>query len=217
MGTGRGSPVSLTQRMKNYYIAGWKTVEDWKLFRERLENESSEALWSEAIKDYFMKRLELRFLHPIKILQENGTFAGEGFSIMVILCSLIEFLESTYQGKIYKYSRTNQFKKYEYSSSRAMFIGFLLSRQPFRGYFDQNLAEKFYSNIRCGLLHEASTKDGWRIEARSRAGVFIDRIQKIVYRDNFEEALRQYVSNYCIELKSNKERQKAFIRKFNSL
>ncbi len=100
----------------NYYIAGWKTVEDWKSFRELLENESSAELWTEAINEYFMKRLELRFLHPIKILKENGTFVGEGFSIMVILCSLIEFLESTYQGNIYKYARNNKLKKHDFFS-----------------------------------------------------------------------------------------------------
>lgn len=202
---------------KNYYIAGWKTVEDWKSFREILETEGSEKLWIQAVNEYFMKRLELRFLHPIKILQENGTFTGEGFSIMVILCSLIEFLESIYQGNIYKCARTNKFKKHEYSSSRAMFISFLLNRQPFSKHFDQSLAGEFYANIRCGLLHEASTKGGWRIEAKSRNGTFIDKTKKIVYRDNFEEAIQQYISEYCVELKSNKERQKAFIRKFNSL
>jgi hypothetical protein len=210
-------PIGFTQMTKNYYIAGWKTVEDWKSFRENLENESSETLWSEAINEYFMKRLELRFLHPIKVLQENGTFVGEGFSIMVILCSLIEFLESTYQGKIYNYTRNNKLKKHEYSSSKAMFISFLLNRQPFSKYFDRDLVEEFYSNIRCGLLHEASTKGGWRIEAKSRNGTFVDKNKKIVYRDNFEEAIRRYISDYRVELKSNKECQKAFIRKFNSL
>jgi hypothetical protein len=175
-------------------------------------------LWEEAFREYFMQRLELRYLHPIKILQENGTFVGEGFSIMVILCSLVEFLESTYQGKVYKYVRNkNELNKYEYSSSKEMFLSFLLNRKPFSEYFDNNLAGEFYVNIRCGLLHEASTKGGWRIEAKSPNGTFIDKTNKIVYRDNFEEAIQQYISNFFIELESTKERQKAFITKFSSL
>lgn len=202
----------------NYYIAGWKTAEDWKVFCKRFKNQNKKKLWKEAFKEYFMERLELRYLHPIKILQKNGTFVGEGFSIMVILCSLIEFLESTYQGKIYIYARNkNRLNNYEYSSSKEMFISFLLNRKPFSEHFDKSIAGEFYVNIRCGLLHEASTKGGWRIEAKSPQGTFINKFNKIVYRDNFEEAIRKYIANFGVELESSKERQKAFVTKFNSL
>lgn len=201
-----------------YYIAGRKTPKDWVAFRERLEIEGTEDLWIEAFDEYFMKRLELRYLHPIKVLKANCRFVGEGFSIMAILCSLIEFLESTYQGMLYKFSRKGQrLGKYEYSSSRDMFKNFLIIRKPFSDIFNKNIAQEFYENIRCGLLHEASTKGGWRIRARNDKGMLIDYAQKVVYRDNFETAIRQFIANYGKELQVSKDRQEAFIRKFNSL
>jgi len=201
-----------------YYIAGNKTPADWIAFRERLINERTKDLWREAFEEYFIKRLELRYLHPIKILQDNGTFAGEGFSIMAILCSLIEFLESTYQGKIYKYIRKGQLLgANEYSSSKEMFISFLKNRKPFISTFDENLAKEFYENIRCGLLHEASTKGGWRIWATNNNGLLINKDSKIVYRNNFEIAIREYTEGYGRELQDSPERQEAFIIKFNDL
>jgi hypothetical protein len=68
------------------YIAGWKTPDDWRDFRVILIKESNQELWKQAFEEYFQERLNLRYFNPIKILQETGTFAGEGFSIMAILC-----------------------------------------------------------------------------------------------------------------------------------
>ena len=90
------------------YIAGWKTPSDWLAFKTQLLEKGGEELWQKAFQEYFQERLNLRYLHPVKVLQENGTFTGDGFSIMAILCTLIEFLESTVQGLKYKYSRSKK-------------------------------------------------------------------------------------------------------------
>jgi hypothetical protein len=76
---------------------------------------------------------------------------------------------------------------------------------------------EFYINIRCGLIHEAQTKNGWRIRAKNTKGKIIDKDQKLVYRDNFMETINSFIVIYSIELKSNKKFQEAFIRKFDSL
>lgn len=86
-------------------IAGWKTVDDWTGLRTQLLAAANDSLWTTAFKDFFLSRLSLRYLNPIKVLQENGTFQGEGFSIVAIQCALIEFLESTLQGRSYRYPR----------------------------------------------------------------------------------------------------------------
>ena len=204
--------------MDNHYIAGWSTPKDWAELSSRLEKESTEKLWECTYKDYFIKRLEYRYLDPIKLLKENGTYLGEGFSIMAILCSLIEFLESTYQGKIYRYLKNGEkLEEHEYFSSKNIFISFLVNRNPFSKTFDEKSAKDFYSNIRCGLLHEASTKGGWRIWAISENDSFINFEDKIIYRDNFNSAICKYITEYGEELKSNKKLQDAFIRKYNSL
>jgi len=64
------------------FIAGWKTPSDWYDFRNRLLKEPNQKFWQQAFDEYFKERLNLRYFNPIKVLQENGTFVGEGFSII---------------------------------------------------------------------------------------------------------------------------------------
>jgi len=203
---------------EKYCIAGSKTPEDWYLLKQRLIENSCEETWKEALNDYFLKRLNLRYLNTIKVLQKHDTFSGEGFSILAILCTLIEFLESTVEGLKYRYSNRNEkLGHFEYSNSKKLFEKFLCNRKPFRKEFNLALAEEFYKNIRCGLLHEAQTKNHWRVQAKNKEGKIIDKDQKIVYRDNFMEAINLFIKLYSVELKSNKKFQEAFIRKFDSL
>jgi len=202
----------------NYFIAGWNTPNDWINFKINLSVGGSPDEWDKAFNEYYKPRLELRYLNPVKVLQDNGTFQGEGFSIMAILCSLIEFLESTCQGKIYKYcTRGQQLGKNEYSSSKNMFIDFLINRNPFKTIFTEPLASEFYSSIRCGLLHEASTKNGWRIWAHSSDSKVIDEHNKIVFRDNFEKAIREFIEEYGHNLRDDQSLQNGFIIKFDNL
>jgi len=174
--------------------------------------------WEQAYSEYLIPRLNLRYLNQVKLLQEHGTFRGEGFSIMTILCSLIEFLESTYQGKIYRYlQRGQKLGQNEYSSSKSMFISFLENREPFCQEFTNGLSVEFYTCIRCGLMHEATTKNGWRIWAKSPNGKIINVVKKIVYRDNFEKAINEYIKIYGQELKDTEALHAAFVLKFDNL
>src|SRR6266480_348430 len=92
-------------RHAHEYIAGSRTPDDWRAARGRLVVGGDGSLWREVFEQFYRTRLELRYLKPIRILQENGTLRGEGFAIAAIQCSLIEFLESTIQGVNYKYFR----------------------------------------------------------------------------------------------------------------
>ena len=198
------------------YIAGRKKPSDWFKLRDRLLQEPNNQLWQEAFDDYFMARLDLRYFNPIKILQAEGTFAGEGFSIMAILCTLIEFLESTRRGLKYRFVRRKKdLAQFEYNISSEIFMDFLSKRKPFFESFNKDLAFEFYKNIRCGLLHEAHTKEGWTIWAKSPDGDIVDGNKKIVYRNNFKEAFNVYIDDYGKSLMVEKKLQESFIRKFN--
>lgn len=83
-------------------LATGKTCADWQEFRSQLVPGGDADQWQRAFDEFLMGRLELRYLKPIRILQEHGTLEGEGFSILAILCTLVEFLESTFQGKNYR-------------------------------------------------------------------------------------------------------------------
>lgn len=204
-------------------IAGKKTNEQWNEFQKQLVPGENENLWREAYEDYFFERLKLRYFDPIKQIAANPVLNGEGFSIMAILCTLVEFLESTRQGKDYKYWRPGKpaLDEYEYYESKKYFTNFLRDQSPFDEYFNDNdLRADFYEGVRCGLLHEARTKNGWKIRVagtRKSSDQIIDAEQKLVYWDNFKLAFDRYLDVYKGELISDAELQKAFHRKLNSL
>lgn len=208
----------MSNKNNKIYIAGWKSITDWKIFKKKLSDYKNIKEWEVAYSDYFLERIKKRYIEPIRVLQENGTFSGEGFSILTIHCSLIEFLETTYQGLKYRYlGRGQKLKEYEYNISSDIFQSFLCNRIPFNKYFNKRTAEYFYKYIRCGLFHEAQTKGGWRIYAKSHKAIIMDTQNKIIYRNNFQDALEKYLEYYKEALLENKERKKAFIRKFDSL
>jgi hypothetical protein len=203
---------------KHELIAGWKTQADWHVAKASLVIGGDPQAWRAVYRDFYRARLDLRYLNPIKILQDHGTFSGEGFSIAAIQCSLIEFLESPIQGIAYKSGRhAKKLGKYEYSSSAGLFQTFLTTREPFCQEFTAPLARDFYICIRCGLLHEARTKGGWRIHARDSNGRMIDSAQRVLFRDGFQVGLRRFVDAYGVELEQDTNWQSAFIRKFDDL
>jgi hypothetical protein len=200
------------------YIAGWNKPADWIRFRDTLAIAGDAEPWRNALAQYFRPRLDLRYLNPIRLLQEHGTFQGEGFSILAIQCMLIEFLEATVRGISYRFLRHGEtLGPYEYASSRDVFVSFLCTRHPFATHFDEAIARDFYVGIRCGLLHEARTKNGWRIWAKSADGAVISREERLVYRDDFQAGLDEFIRWYEGALPTEPTLQEAFIRKFNSL
>lgn len=203
-------------------IAGNKTVNDWNTQKKILADFDNKVAWDDAYADYFLTRLKDRYIDPIEAIKERGTCCGEGFSIMTIICSMIEFLESTYQGKNYRIVRKGESKlrrTEEYDKSSPIFISFLTERPPFNNEFDKKLAQDFYENVRCGLLHEARTKGKWIIGAMNTSKKLIENEKGnvVVYRDNFFEAIKGFVEQYKNELRDSIERKEAFIRKYDKL
>ena len=202
-------------------IAGDKTVSDWKDLRSTLKPGKNREAWITARTDFFLARLETRYFDPIKLLQQCSDKQGEGFSIVVLQCSLIEFLASTLEGSSYRHPSQNNVSNpgnHEYSSSKRLFVEFLCSTAPFKKHFSSNEeAEDFYKNVRCALFHEARTKGGWKIRSGHKHNLPIDMKHKIVFRDNLQLALYEFADKYCESLLDCCELQKAFIRKFDSL
>lgn len=201
-----------------FFVAGRNSDKDWREFRESLRGTADTDVWIAAFEEYFMQRLNLRYLNPISFLQANGDSSGEGFSIAAIQCTLIEFLEATRVGLTYRYLKKGEkHGPYEYSDSCKMFVDFLSMREPFARTFDRNSARDFYVGVRCGLLHEAQTRNGWRILARGPSGMVANVKERVMYRDNFQDGLKVYVEAYKDELLADKVLQDAFARKFDSL
>ena len=193
-----------------------KAPVDWYAMRERLRKNDA-GVWREAFSDYFETRINLRYLSPIKVLQGTGTLQGESFSIVSILCCLIEFLESTARDSNYRYLNLGEtLQAHEYLKSQNLIVEFLQIREPFSATFDATSAQDFYVGVRCGLLHEARTTNGWRILEEGPNGILADVANRILYRNNFQEALLEY-KVYGKTLEDDQQLQQGFIRKFDHL
>lgn len=194
-------------------IAPGKTKVDWTKFAKQLAPGGDAGIWAEAFDTFLVGRLRSRYLNPIALVQNNGEWEGEGFTIVSIQCALIEFLAATRAGKNYRYK--NAKPPYEYQNSRELFIDFLFQTAPFDKLFSKGDAENFYSNVRCALLHEARTKDGWIIWATG--AVPVDCQKKIIYRDSFQAVIESYINKYGMALMADVSLQEAFVRKFDDL
>lgn len=205
---------------KSIKIAGDYTIGDWLELKVSLEKDiDNEQLWGKAFQ-YFDKRIRSRYLQPIKAIENNSNIDGEGFSIVAILCSMIEALESFYQGKTYRRATKEHplDKTTEYFKSQPLFEMFLTKREPFKQYFSQNgLATEFYENVRCAILHEAATRNGWKVKIDTAELIEKQGKSLIINRALFVQAIEIYIESYKKELIQSNELKRAYIRKFESI
>ena len=193
------------------------TDKDWAALEKKLRADfGNEELWNSAL-DIFESRLNERYIRPAEEIQNSLPVKGEGFSITAILCSLIEALETFYSGKCYKYETPRNNNEYGNGKSKSLFVNFLTSKQPFSNIFNENLADDFFKNVRCALLHEAMTRNGWVIRIDNDVLVEQKGSNKILNRFYFLDSIKQYIKIYRSEVLANKERKNAFIRKMNCI
>lgn len=217
--------------MKTDRIAGSRTGQEWLDREQELSGSASEKTWEKAFDDFFMERIEHRYFVPIDRIKakegcacDDETPSGAGFSIVVILCSLIEFFQTTMEGRNYEpgVRRDDDKDRYVYRDgmSKEIFSSFLLEQSEFNSIFKNKVsAGDFYKHVRCSLLHEARTTGGWRVlrPSHPRNGPCIDLDAKSVYRDDLYEAIRKVIQQYKQKLLSDTELKQGFIRKFHHL
>ena len=94
------------------WLSSRKTIGHWKAIKPNLV-EAESAVWNEVLDDFYFDRLKTRYLDPIEAVKnlkksaEDEKPKGEGFAMVAIQCSLIEFLESCYQGINYDHNGAN--------------------------------------------------------------------------------------------------------------
>ena len=210
-------------------LFGSKKKKDWLTLRLKIHaNPLDLALWN-ATAALMKERIDTRYFVPIRALIKLKTNKGEGFSVVALLCSLIEFYQSCYEGKFYKYN--SQETKFMYGKSGEKFKAFLTTHEPFKNIFAKPIpnepgktyADDFYTNVRCGLLHEASTKNFWEIKTAGRIKVkafcdLTDNRHKVIYRDKLFIVLDSFWDRFLTDLPTADDKTKsAFCRKMDSL
>ncbi len=203
----------------NTRTSGEYNTEDWKELRRKIMDDfSSSEKWCDAFDKFFRNRIESRFLKPIEVIIKNidSPKSGEGFAVTAILCILIEYLQAYYEGCIY--TTSDHPNLYEYNSSNDLFRNFLIGHEPFKKEFKKTEADKFYNNVRCGLLHEAATKEDTKIRAE-KDGLLLEKGSDgfIIYRNTLLKSLIAYLDKYREELIERDYLKVNFFRKIDEL
>jgi hypothetical protein len=191
--------------------------EDWEIITKTLKDDPSPANWEAAYEICLGARLDSRYLKPIEAIRKMRKFEGEGFLILTIQCSIIEFLASLRLGLNFE-NRTKWGVNFKYGESGKLFKDFLRAQPPFSDHVRSEAdAVDFYLNIRCALVHEAQTKNGWTVKAGFKRYPVIDFEKQIINRDELGRAIEGYLKCYRTQLCEDNELQEAFFRKFENL
>ncbi len=215
-------------------IAGDLTIQDWDNLIDTLDISQNEN-WCIAF-NFFEQRITTRYLNPINQILSMDLNTGEGFAVVNLQCSLIETIESFHEGwifnnmKYYYRTITTNYLKYPLNSNNKMsgnhiFESFFKNREPFKSS-NPAIPDSFYSDVRCGLLHETQTKNNWVIKENKTIKDFYlednNTREKIIYRSNFQRAILEVKENYKkiivdgIDNTSQKKREN-FKAKFNRI
>lgn len=162
-------------------LASEYTVEDYQ------NDESNKNKGN--LSDFIKKRLRERYIDSL-------TCEAHGFTQVALSCLLIETLESFRKG-------------YEDSKGKcgAMFIEFFDTASSFSEM--EGLGSEFFTNVRCGLLHQAETKGGWKIR-KDVPGQF-DEKTKTINAELFLKRIGDEIDQYSEKLKKESWDSKLWI------
>src|SRR6266511_2012579 len=143
------------------------------------------------IAEFIYHRLNHRYIEPL--LHITPPKYRSGFLMMASACLMIETLQSFYTGKkeTPRGQGLNSFKDF-FQRETKFFPGFAAE------FADDK--DNFYTNIRCGILHQAETKRGYRI---LRVGPLLDAKARTVNAEEFLKALARCLDHYVSELRGS--------------
>ena len=188
---------------------------EWQELSQRLDG-SDEGAWAQGV-GVFERRMRERFLSSIDALFAADTKPDSspldsahreecipGFAIMALCCLVIETLQGFREAR----SGTNE---------RCIMF---LRRPAFGEAFNGQVAKRFASGIRNGILHDAETRK-WVIWREEPAGEIVAKEDNgyALNRSLFYAALKEEFESYLRELRdpANKELRQRFKKKMCDL
>lgn len=164
--------------------------------------QSSKSEWKKAI-NIFIDRMQGRYFDAINKLSNNGDkteMQKYGFSIMCIQCLLIDTLVKFRYGPTLLKRGT---LSYNYENQKH-FTKFL--KEVFFEDFNNEMALKFYRDIRCGIIHFGTTKRSSRLTCDSTYLITEIEDENISVDINIlEERLEEYFQQYIEEIKQENQ------------
>ena len=172
------------EHMGDLYISPNYSKDEYNNLKLTLN--SSKNDWDKAI-DMFSDRIYRRYIEQINVLLNNPKV--NGFVIMAINCLLIETMLQFREGL--DQSPRNQ--------CRDKYSDFLVDNFP--ETFCKKAAERFYRDVRCGILHSAQTKGKTCLSTEDSYIIDFDSNNKMhISVVGISNVLQEYIEKYCIEL-----------------
>ena len=186
------------------YIGENETRDDY--IRLDLRMSSPILDWERAI-EIVRGRIEGRYLDPIRTLIQADVNKN-GFAAMALCCLLIETLLQFREGFPQTPDRQN---RQWYSNFLQTQLGHIFNRQ---------MADRFYKDIRCGVLHSAQTKNGSCLTFGTdyTARILGNDVMMVNVQGMYQE-LDRYFGQYCYELmdSDNIDLRENFIKKMDDI
>ncbi|GIV98630.1 hypothetical protein [Roseiflexus sp.] len=138
------------------------------------------------IAEFIKERFKERYITPIASTDKKQK---HGFCTMAICCLMIEALESFWQGwEDTRGESKNAFREFfQRCSTQNLALGVF-----------KDVADDFYTGVRCGILHQAETTNGWRIRRKCQ---LYDPEQKMINATKFHRELENALKAYYEELR----------------
>jgi hypothetical protein len=207
-----------------------KEKRSWISIRKYLNGRyTSNVHWNKAV-ELLQARFNRLYLEPIHRMSHEKGY-GMDLGILAMQCALIEVLAAFRTGGIYSHTRK---KIYHYNHTRLLFVRFLRTSRVFENIFWRYKkgkkewkpynAEKFYTHVRCALMHEARTSPQWRVKSsRSVRSTqpLLEKKNNLIYlnRSVLQHLLKQLLKIYSDDLRKKGKKydhlRKHFARKMD--
>lgn len=132
--------------------------------------------------EFIVARFDERYFLPME-----DSPSKHGFASLALACLVIETLEAFYQGK----GDTR-------NVSKKMFMDFFQRDTPLKPL--GNGGDWFYCDVRCGILHQAEVRNGWRV---LRSGPLVDYAHKTLNATRILREVRAAVKGYAAALEND--------------
>ena len=137
----------------------------------------------EHLSKFIYYRLYSRYLKPFQFdCCEYKNYFKNGFSMLANYCLLIEAIQSFKEGLKNSNGKGNK-----------LFGDFSELK---------NLGNKFYKNVRCGILHQGETLHGWKV-TRSETAPLFDSSTKTINATKFGKQMKKVLENYRQKLEES--------------
>ena len=152
------------------------------------ENEADDG-WSKK-PELIRRRLFERYIDPVKALDfhKDTKTLKNGFYMMAVSCLLIETLASFWRGWGTTEPHKDANGRKVLGKSGEAFRVFFQEQARFSGFQGTD----FYKSVRCGILHQGETKNGWVINRSGPLFDGTDEINATAFHNQMGAAVRDY-------------------------